>query len=75
MSDHIAVRMSQHVLVLSESGREIEFSENLIWAKLQIESLHSFLDNTDELLRLVCRFLELTEKIGLFYISFSSFII
>lgn len=75
MSDHIAVRMSQHMLVLSESGREIEFSESVSWAKLQIESFHSFLDNTDELLRLVCRFLELTEKIGLFNISFPSFII
>ena len=47
MSDHIAVRMSQHMLVLSESGREIEFSESVSWAKLQIESFHSFLDNTD----------------------------
>ena len=55
MSDHRAVRMSQHMLVLSESGREIEFSVSVTWAKLQIESLHSFLDNTDELLRLVCK--------------------
>jgi len=53
MSDHIALRMSQHILLLSGSRREIEFSESLIWAKLQIESLCSFLDNTGELLRLV----------------------
>lgn len=53
MSDHIALRMSQHILLLSGSRREIEFSESLIWAKLQIESLRSFLDNTGELLRLV----------------------